>query len=313
MDAILVLLAFTLHIGLCFAGAPLLWGGVDKLYARMTGQPGPSLLQPYRRLAKLFHKATLLPDTATDMFAFWPLGAFLALSVVVMLIPGFCTGMLTAGASDYVTIIGLFMLGQAATILAGLETGSAFGGVAIARLALPIVCAEATLVVLLLVFAFLAHSTNLDEISVAFGEKHEGLFVSMGFALAAMLMIAFTESGYKPFRQQELLMVQEAACVEYSGRLLALLDYARMLRLLAWMNLIICIFIPFGMARAAAILAWPGGVLLWLLKLLCLSVGLAVFKMVRGEARLSKVSEVLSIALVLSILSAVILVVKVGM
>lgn len=312
MGAILSLLAFALHLVLCFAGAPLLWGTVDKLYARIAGQPGPSLLQPYRHLAKLLNKAALLPDTASDMFALWPLGAFLTLSVVVMLIPGFCTGMLTANASDYVTIIGLFTLGQATTMLAGLETGSALGSVAIARLALPTVCAEATLFVLLLVFAFLAQSTNVNQIAVAFGEKHEGLFISTGFAFAAMLVVAFTDSGYKPFRQQELLKVQEVMGLGYSGRLLALLDYAMMLRLLAWMNLIICIFIPFGMARAAAVLSWPGGVLLWLLKLLCLSIGLAVFKAVRGESRLSRVSEALSIALVLSVLSAVILVVKVG-
>lgn len=312
MGAVLSLLAFALHLVLCFAGAPLLWGGMDKLYARITGQPGPSIVQPYRYLAKLLNKTALLPDTATDMFALWPLGAFLALSVVVMLIPGFCTGMFTGSASDYVTVIGLFTLGQAATMLAGLETGSALGSVAIARFALPAICAESTLFMLLLVFAYLAQSTTLNEMAVAFGQKHESLFVSTGFALAAMLMVAFTEAGYKPFRQEDMLKGQEAAGLGYSGRLLALLEYAAMLRLLAWMNLIICIFIPFGMARAEAILSWPGGVLLWLFKLVGLSTGLVIFKALRGQVRLSRVPEVLSIALALSVLSAVILVAKVG-
>lgn len=312
MGAVLSLLAFALHLVLCFAGAPLLWGGMDKLYARITGQPGPSIVQPYRYLAKLLNKTALLPDTATDMFALWPLGAFLALSVVVMLIPGFCTGMFTGSASDYVTVIGLFTLGQAATMLAGLETGSALGSVAIARFALPTICAESTLFILLLVFAYLAQSTTLNEMAVAFEQKHESLFVSTGFALAAMLMVAFTEAGYKPFRQEDMLKGQEAAGLGYSGRLLALLEYAAMLRLLAWMNLIICIFIPFGMARAEAILSWPGGVLLWLFKLFGLSTGLVIFKALRGQVRLSRVPEVLSIALALSVLSAVILVAKVG-
>lgn len=313
MGAILSLLAFALHLVLCFAGAPLLWGGMDKLYARMTGQPGPSIVQPYRYIAKLLNKTALLPDTATDMFALWPLGAFLALSVVVMLIPGFCTGMFSGNASDYVTVIGLLTLGRAAIMLAGLETGSALGSIAIARFALPAVCAEATLFVLLLVFAYLAQSTTLNGIALAFGQKHGSLFVSTGFALGAMLVVAFTEAGYKPFRQQDLLKGQEATELGYSGRLLALLDYAAMLRLLAWMNLIICIFVPFGMAHAEAILSWPGGVLLWLFKLFCLSTGLVIFKVLRGQARLSRVPEILSIALVLSVLSAVLLVVKVGM
>lgn len=310
MSAVLALFAFALHLVLCFAGAPLLFGVVDKIYTRITGQPGWSLFQPYRYLAKLLRKTTLLPDTATDMFTFWPLAAFLSLSVVVMLIPGFCTGMLDANAADYVTVIGLFTLGQAATMLAGLETGSAITGVAIIRSALPAILNQTILFVVLLVFAALAQSTNLNAIAVAFGERHEGLFISMIFAFAAMLTVALTASGYKTVGQQELLAAQEVMTSGYSGRLLALLEYTKMLRLLAFMNLIICIFLPFGMAHASGVLSWPSGALFWLVKLLCLSVGLAIFKFFCGEARVPRVVEALSIALALSVLSVVILLVK---
>lgn len=312
MSTVLALFAFALHLVLCFVGAPLLWGTVDKIYARITGQPGPPLFQNYRYLDKLLSKATLLPDTATDLFTIWPLVAFLSLSVVVMLVPGFCTGMLAANAGDYVTIIGLFALGQAAIILAGLETGSAIAGAAMARLALPAIFSQTILFVLLLVFSFLTQSTNLNAIAAAFGERHDGLFISMGFAFVAFLMVAVVESGYKPARQQDLQMIQEATSLGYSGRLLALLEYTRMLRLLAFMNLIICVFLPFGMAHAQNVLSWPGGALLWLSKLLCLGIGLAIFKFLRGEERLAKIPEILSIALALSVLSVVMLVMKVG-
>lgn len=311
MESLLAAVVTILHVGLCLLGAPLLWGIINVLCARMRGQRGPSLRQPYRHLIRLLGKMSLMPNTATDMFTLWPLVAFMAWAVAVMLIPGFCTGMLTASASDYVTIIGLFALGRAATMLGGLEAGTAFGGMGVTRMALRSLGVEATLLVLLWVFAGLTGQTNLDEIALAFGGRHVGSLVVMGFALAAMLMIAVIATNDQPAAGQELAMMQSAVKLEYSGRQLALLDYADMLRLLAWMNLIICIFIPFGMAQAQIVLSWPGGLVLWIAKLLGLGVGLAVFSSVRIQARLFRVPESLGIALGLSLLASIVLVVMI--
>lgn len=309
MGIILALLATLLHIGLCLAGAPLLWGVVGKLRAWMCGRRAPSLWQPYRHLIKLLGKSAVMPDTATSLFTIWPLVAFVALAVAVMLIPGFCNGMLTARVGDYVTVIGLFAVARVAMMLGGLEAGAAFGGAAAARGALLGLGADATLLVLLLVFAFLAHSTNLDQISLAFGAGHADLSVAMGFALAAMLMVAVVVVGYKPVGRSELAMIDEAMALEYSGRHLALLDYAAMLRLLAWMNLLICIFVPFGMARAVAFWSWPGGFLLWIFKLLCLATGLAIFESARAGMRLFRLPEILGVALLIGLLASLLLVV----
>lgn len=310
MSVILASLATALHVVLCFVGAPLLWGVVDKLHARMLGRAGPPIKQPYIRLGKLLRKVTLVPDTSTDMFTFWPLVAFLAFAVAIMLIPSFCLGMLTASASDYVTIVALFTLGRAAIALGGLETGSAFGGASFVRLALPGLFVEATLLVLLLVFASLAGNTNLNAMIQAFGSRQISVFVSMGFALVAMLVVAFTDVRHKPARDYELAMAEEAMELEYSARLLAQLQYARMLRLLAWVNLVSCLFLPFGMARAAAILSWPEGILLWAVKLLCLSLGLAVFSSVHVQTRLLRLPEILGVAFCLAIVGSLLLVVK---
>ena len=309
MEVLLAAIVTLLHIGLCLLGAPLLGGIIDALRARMRGQRGPSLKQPYRHLIRLFGKASLMPDTATDMFTVWPLLTFLAWAVVVMLIPGFCTGMLTAGASDYVSVIGLFVLGRAATMLGGLEAGTAFGGMGVTRMALRGLGVEATLLVLLLVFASLTGHTNLNEMALAFGGGHVGGLVAMGFALAAMLLIAVIAICDQPATGQELAMVQSAMKLEYSGRQLALLDYADMLGRLAWMNLVICIFIPFGMARAQAILSWPGGLVLWAVKLLGLCVGLAIFTSMRTETRLFRVPVALGLSLGLSLLASMLLMV----
>lgn len=312
MSIILALLATLLHIGLCLAGAPLLYGAAAKLRAWMCGQRGASLLQPYRHLAKLLGKTALMPDTATALFTIWPLVAFMAMAVVTMLIPGFCTGMLTASASDYVTIMGLFVFGRAAMLLGGFETGSAFGGAGGARMALLGLGAEATLLVLLLIFSFFTQSTNLDQMAVKLATGHAGLSVAMGFALAAMLVVAVIMAGCRPAGQSELAMRQEAMALEYAGRQLALFDYARMLRHLAWMNLLICLFLPYGMARAVGLWSWPGGLLLWLLKLLCLTIGFALFQSLRAETRLFRMSEVLGVALFIGLLASILLLISVG-
>lgn len=312
MDIVLSLLATCLHVVLCFVGAPLLWGGVDKMQARLVGQPGPSLRQPYRHLAKLLRKTTLVPDTATDMFVFWPVVTFLALAMVVMLIPSFCTGMLTARASDYVTVMGLLALGRATIMLGGLEAGSASGAVGVARMALTGVGGETVCLLLLLVFAYLAQSTNLDMIVQASVGRSASLSVSMVFALAAMLVVAIIGAGDWPVGQRGVSAAQDAVTLEYSGRLKALLDYAGMLRLLAWMNLLICLFIPFGIAYAGHLLSWPEGIMLWGLKLLFLSLGLAVFTVVRAEIRQPRVPSILGAALLLGVLAVILLMVKVG-
>lgn len=312
MGIFLSLLATCLHIVLCFAGAPLLWGLVDKMRARLAGQPGPSLMQPYRHLAKLLRKTTLLPDTATDMFVFWPVVTFLALAVVVMLIPGFCTGMLTAHASDYITVMGLLALGRVAMMLGGLETGSASTGASVVRMALAGVGTESVCLLLLLVFAYLAQSTNLDSIAMVSVGQSASLSVSLGFALAAMLVCAFIGAGGWPAGQRGFGMAQDSVTLEYAGRLKALLDYASMLRLLAWMNLLICLFIPFGIAHAGRVLSWPEGLLVWGLKLLCLSAVLAVFTVIRAKIRQPRVAGVLGMVLFLGILAVILLVVRTG-
>ncbi|MBU6448793.1 MAG: NADH-quinone oxidoreductase subunit H [Rhodospirillales bacterium] len=304
-------IATVLHIVLCFVGAPLVTGIINKLRAWALGRRGPPLLQPYLHLARLLRKITLVPDTATDLFTFWPLGAFLALAVATMLIPGFTTGMLTADAGDYVTIIGLFALARSATMLGGLETGFGFGGAGAAREALFGIFAEGALLVLLLAFALLAQTTSVDGIATAFRTAHIGISVSLGFALAAMLAVALTETGRiptdNPSGHLELGMVHEAMVLEYSGRLLALLDYGGMLRLLAWMNLIGTIFLPFGMAQATEIFSWPGGLALWAGKLLVMAVALSIFEVSRAKMRVFRVPEFLGAALLLGMLAGVFL------
>jgi formate hydrogenlyase subunit 4 len=305
------LVATGLHAALMFALAPLLLGVMTKLRARLLGRRGPPVLQPYRNLRRLLHKATLLPETATEFYPIWPYAAFAAVAVAALLTPGFCTGLLTADLSDVITLVGLLALARGATLLAGLETGFGFGGAAAAREVLFSVFAEAALLVLLISFVLIAHSATVDGISQALRGSHIGISVSLGFALAAILAVALTETGRipadNPAGHLELAMVHQGMLLEYSGRFLLLFEAAAMLRLMVWMCLIGTIFIPFGMARAEDVLSWPGGLVLWGGKLSGMAVALCLFEVSTAKMRVFRVPEFLGVAMLLGVLSGVFL------
>lgn len=293
MGVVLALLATCLHTALCFAVAPLLQGIMDKTQARLLGRRGPPLLQPYWSLAKLLRKATLVPDTATSFFTLWPLLVFLALAVALMLVPGFCTGLLTASASGYITIVGLLALARVARLLAGLENGSALAGAEVGRALVYGVFAEAVLLVLLLVFAGVTHGISLNGIAVRGQWLPPRLAVTLVFAVLSMVMLALSMRTHN-----------ESIMLEYSGRLRALLAYGEMLRRLVWINLLGCCFWPVGMAQATALLSWPLGLLVWAAKLLLLAGILGGFEALRRKERSLHLPLFMGLALALAIMGA---------
>jgi formate hydrogenlyase subunit 4 len=305
------LLATVLHAGLIFGLAPLLMGMVNKFRARLLGRSGPVLLQPYRDLWKLMQKVPLIPDTATELYKYWPFVSFVAIAAIGLLVPGFSLDLVSAHASDFITIIGLFALSRAAVMLAGLETGSGFGGAGAGREALFAIFSEAALLVVVLVFGLIANDPTVDGIAVFFRFGQMGISVSVGFALAATLAVALTETGRipvdNPAGHLELGMVHEAMLLEYSGRYLALFNYTACLRLMLWFCLVGTVFLPFGMAEAGNILSWPLGLVSWLAKLCFFAAALAFFEVSTAKMRIFRVPEFLGVAMLLGLLSAIFL------
>lgn len=276
MALVLSFIATLLHFALCFMGAPLVQGVIDKLRAWLLGRRGPPVLQPYRHLAKLLRKTTLVPDTATAFFTIWPLVVFVALALAAMLAPSFCDGLLTAKAGDYVVMVGLLALARAALLLAGLENGSAQAGAVVGRALVPEVFADAILLVLLLIFA---------------GGDAVGRPLALGLALLAMLILAFQSLPHEETLRQD-----------YAGRLRALLGYAQMLRILVWINLIGAYAMPFGMAQAGILASWPVGLGMWVAKTVLLCALLAGVDVVRVKRPLARIPTVLGLALALALL-----------
>lgn len=313
---VLGLLAQALHMALMLVAAPVVVGLVRVVKGRLLGRRGPPLMQPWRDLMRLLRKQPVLADNASIVFRAAPWVTLAATAAAAALIPSFTSGMSLGPVSDLLVIAGLLALGRCATALAGMDIGTAFGGIGASREMTFSVYAEPALLLVIFTLAMLAGSTNLDVIASVLRDGNLGLRVSLGLALVAMLTVAIAENGRipvdNPATHLELTMVHEAMVLEYSGRDLALVEAATALKLTVWLSLIGAIFCPFGMAEAGDPLFWPLGLMVWVVKIGALAIALALFETSLAKMRVFRVPEFLGVALLLGLLAAVFLFLSTG-
>lgn len=312
MAAVMGVLTQAIHLALLLVAAPLVVGVVRWLKARMMGRVGASPLQPLRDFLKLLRKRPVLAENASWISRGAPyVGAAAALAAAA-LVPSFAHGMALAGLGDLIVIAGLLALGRVSMALAGLDVGTAFGGLGAAREMSFAALAEPALLLAVMSFAILAGTTGLDAIAMTFQEGTLGLRVSLGLALVALLAVAVAENARipvdNPATHLELTMVHEAMILEASGRHLALWDAAAAMRLTLWFALLAAIFFPFGTAPPGwAPLGWVVGLLAWIAKMGVLCLALAVFESAIAKMRVFRVPEFLGAALLLGLLGALLL------
>jgi formate hydrogenlyase subunit 4 len=312
VTVVAAILTQALHVALMLAAAPLVVGVVRWLKARMMGRIGASPLQPWFDIAKLLRKRPVLADNASWISRGAPYVAAGAAVAAIALVPSFARGMAAAPVADLVLIVGLLALGRVALALAGLDVGTAFGGLGAAREMSFAALAEPALILSALCFAILAGTTGLDQVAATFQENSVGLRVSLFLALIAVCAVAIAENARipvdNPATHLELTMVHEAMILEASGRHLALWEAGSALRLTLWLSLIAAVFIPFGTAPPGfAPLGWVVGLLAWVAKMAVLCLALAAFESAIAKMRVFRVPEFLGAALLLGLLGAILL------
>ncbi len=317
MNTVFSVVALLGHTALMLAVAPLLTGWLRLLKARLLGRAGPPLLQPYRDLLRLSRKGPVLAENASWLFRAAPAAAFAAVLAAVSLVPSFTLGMATAPASDLLVLAGLLTAARCILALAGMDVGTAFGGIGSSRTMMFAVFAEPALLLVTFTLGLLAGTTNLDQIAGVLRDAGLGLRVSLGLALVAIIAVAIVENGRvpadNPATHLELTMVHEAMALEYSGRHLALVEAAAALQLLLWLSLIAGIFAPFGTAAAGASpLLWLMGLPAWAAKVFVLATGLGCLEVSVAKMRVFRVPEFLGVAVLLGLLAAVFLFVSQG-
>jgi formate hydrogenlyase subunit 4 len=139
-----------------------------------------------------------------------------------------------------------------------------------------------------------------------------GLRVSLGLALIALIIVAIAENARipvdNPATHLELTMVHEAMVLEYSGRHLALIDLASELKLLLYVSLVACLFVPWGIASPPATPQELAiGLGSYAAKLAVCGFLLAVFETAIAKMRVFRVPQFLGAALMLGLLATLLL------
>lgn len=292
---------------LVLALAPLLAGFVRKVKARAIGKAGPPLLQPYLELLRLMRKEAVIAESASWLFRVAPYLIFAGIWVAAALVPTFAAGLMFSWSADLIAIVALLGSARFFLALAGLDVGTSFGGIGSSREMMIASLAEPAMLMFVFTIALIAGSTQLSFVAGYTMGQDVGLRVSLALALVALLMVAIAENGRipidNPATHLELTMVHEAMVLEYSGRHLAMIELAASLKLVLYVSLIACIFVPWGMAPAGAGLgAYAVGLGFYLAKLFAGGLLLALFEMAIAKMRVFRYAEFLGAALMLGLL-----------
>lgn len=292
--------------------APLLTGFIRKVKARLLRRQGPSVIQPYRDILRLLRKEVVLAENASWLFRVTPYVIFAATWVAAAIIPTFATGLMFSWTADLIAIIALLGSGRFFLALAGMDVGTSFGGLGSSREMMIATLAEPAMLLIIFTLALVAGSTQLSTIAAFMTSPEVGLRVSLGIALIALIMVAIAENARipvdNPATHLELTMVHEAMVLEYSGRHLAMIEFAAALKLLLYVSLIACVFVPWGLAQpGSGALAHILGFAAYLAKLLVGGALLAVFETVTAKMRVFRVPAFLGAALMLGLLGTLLL------
>ena len=306
MEMIVALLTQGAQMILMLLAAPLLLGYTRKVKARLLRRQGPPLLQPYRDLLRLLRKEVVLADNASWLFRTGPYMIFAATWVAAALVPTFATSLQFSWTADLIAITALIGSSRFFLALVGMDIGTSFGGIGSSREAMFATLAEPAMIMIAFSVALIAGSTQLSVIA-GFMVTNGSLRVSLGLALAALVIVALAENARipvdNPATHLELTMVHEAMILEYSGRHLAVLEFASALKLLLYVSLIACIFVPWGLAPAGGgALAYAIGLATYAGKLAVGGFLLAVFETSIAKMRVFRVPDFLGIALMLGFL-----------
>lgn len=282
-----LLLAQTLML---IAMAPLVSGLIKKIKNNIRMRRGASIFQPYYNLAKLFGKEEIISKDASWIFTAAPyvvLGSFVT---ALLLVPVFGTGASLNNMGDFLALIFILALGRFFIALAGLDAGSAFGGMGSSREMFVSSLVEPVALLAVFAVSLNAGSTGLQAISAA-----QTLRLSSAIAAISLFIVTLAETSRIPIDNQEthleLTMIHEAMVLEYSGRSLALIELASYIKQIVFFSLIAAVVIPFGN---------------YAVKMLAISATVAALEVSVAKMRLFRAVDLLSFSFVLSLTSVVI-------
>jgi len=286
--------------------APLFASWVKRVKCWLQNRRPPPLLQPYRDLQRLFSKQVVMSVDASPIFRITPYIVAAATLLAAVVVPLIATNLPTAAIADVIVLAGFFALARFFQALAGMDIGTAFGGMGSSREMTISALAEPAMLMAVFTLAMVASSTNLSTVINHILADGLVLRPSLLFALLSLILVGIAETGRipvdNPATHLELTMIHEAMILEYSGRHLALIEWAAQLKLMIYGVLIANIFFPWGIAGEINTQTLGVATLAISAKLTILDAVLATGETLMAKMRLFRVTAFLVLALTLALI-----------
>ncbi len=295
-----------LQVLILLAAAPAFVGWVRMLKCWSQGRSSAGIFQPYRDMRRLLSKDVVLAENASWIFRFTPYLVFGTAVLAGGIIPILSVDLPLAATADVIVIVALFAIARFFTALAGLDIGTAFGGMGSSREMTIASLAEPAMLMAIFTMSLASRTTSLSHMSEVILSGQPVLRPSIVFAMLAFILIALAETGRipvdNPATHLELTMIHEAMILEYSGRHLALIEWASMMKLFLFVTLGIAAFAPWGIATSGHPVMLPFALLFLGLKLGLVGIGLVLIETGLAKMRLFRLTEFLGAAFLLATL-----------
>ena len=282
--------------------APLLPGLVQQLKARLQGRRGPSPLQPYRELRRLWGKSAIDVEGTTLLYRLAPLVVAAALATAVLLVPAADQAPGWGVGHDALALAGLLALARFAVATASWDVANGFSLQGASRDLTLSVFVEAVLVLSLAVAALTAGTTDLRGVIAGTAGVDSWSSPALALGAAAFALVVIAETGRQPVDNPdthlELTMIHEGPVLEYGGRDLAFLQWGAAVRHWLMLVLAVQIFVPHPSSTWWQLALLPAS-------LVVLCAGLAVTETVLAKSRILVVPRLLGVAAMVALLGVI--------
>ncbi|MBF0495749.1 MAG: NADH-quinone oxidoreductase subunit H [Deltaproteobacteria bacterium] len=294
--------------------SPLLPGIINRTKAFFAGRRGQPLLQGYYDIAKLLHKGAVYSRTTSWIFRAGPVVGLAAVLMALVLLPLGGSAAPLNFTGDIILLAYLLGLMRFFTVIAALDTGSAFEGMGASREVQFSVLTEPALLLSLAAMgkagqigsgSRIEHLDNFLSLSGIYSNLSASVWMRNGTILllvaGALLIVLLAESPRIPVDDPnthlELTMIHEVMVLDHGGPDFAMILYGAALKLWVFSALLAGVLIPVRSAYwwldAGAVI---GGIFL-------LAVVIGVIESSMARLRLLRVPQLLTGAGVLSILA----------
>jgi len=285
--------------------APLVSGVITKIKNNLRLRKGASIWQPYYNLGKLFSKHEVVSEQASWLFRITPLIVFASSLIALFLVPAFIIKSPVQYLGGLLLLIFVLALGRFFLALAGLDTGSSFGGMGASREMFVSSFTEPAAIL-----AFFTVSLNFGTTNLGAMSGTEAIKFSSIMAAISILMVSLAETTRIPVDNQEthleLTMIHEAMVLEYSGRSLALIELASYIKQIVFFTLITTIIYPVVFSAPITYGQILTGGMIYLAKLAGIAVVIAFIEVSLAKMRLFRAVDFLYFSFVISLLSIIV-------